>query len=107
MKSENIEKIANNLCLSKNSTSSGSAPSHKIDLPHYQSIYFSIFFDDINENNGSPTSADAFNDALVERITNKGNKIDEFEQELEIFRKTWNDWVYLYRELAKKDLLKS
>lgn len=70
MKSENIEKIANNLCLSKHATSSGSAPSHRIDLPHYQSIYFSIFFDDINEN-GSPTPSDAFIEALAKKISKR------------------------------------
>ncbi|WP_115710786.1 hypothetical protein [Legionella sainthelensi] len=97
MDDQNLNKLASllNICIS--STSMG----HDISNPTYTSLYFEIFFDEVSSN--PPPHGDSFIDQLTPRIDmNNPNSLMKIEN----FQTVWNSWISLYREIAKRGLLK-
>lgn len=97
MKNENLKQLSTWL---KESIKSGNL-SHDIRNPTYQSLYFNVFFDEIQ--NGEPIPYDRFSERLTEYFEQ-----DEanYKVVIESFMRTWNAWVALYRELNKRGILR-
>lgn len=97
MKPENLKKL--NVWLNQNIKDGRG--SHDITNPSYNSLYFEIFFDEIENDN--PLHGDKF----CEKLELKEGKKEDQDQIRERFMITWNAWVEMYRKLNALGKIKS
>ncbi len=96
MKEKNIEKVARNI----NIAIENNGTCNSIKDPSYQSIYFEVFFDEVDNNAGMPLNTALFVEKLDSYLKNKES--ESYEAELEKFNTIWNSWTDFYKELKSK-----